>query len=78
MAKHGLTPDQYRERWGLPSDYPMVAPNYAKARSEVAKASGLGRAKLATPKESPRPQTEKSKPRVGRRKITSARSRRGT
>lgn len=43
MAKHGMTPDQYRAKWNLPADYPMVAPNYAKARSEVAKHSGLGR-----------------------------------
>lgn len=37
-----LTPEQYRERWGLPSDYPMVAPNYAKQRSALAKKIGLG------------------------------------
>lgn len=37
-----LTPDQYRERWGLPSDYPMVAPNYTKHRSSLAKRIGLG------------------------------------
>ena len=43
MAKHGLTPDQYRAKWGLPTDYPMVAPSYAAARSEVAKRSGLGK-----------------------------------
>ena len=39
---HGLTPDQYRERWGLNRDYPMVAPAYAKARSALAKGMGLG------------------------------------
>jgi predicted transcriptional regulator len=39
---HGMTPQQYREKWGLPSDYPMVAPNYAEARSEMAKKIGLG------------------------------------
>jgi predicted transcriptional regulator len=39
---YGLTPEQYREKWGLPSDYPMVAPNYAKARSNLAKQMGLG------------------------------------
>jgi predicted transcriptional regulator len=38
----GLTPEQYREKWGLPRDYPMVAPNYAKQRSELARALGLG------------------------------------
>ncbi|TIO99876.1 MAG: transcriptional regulator, partial [Mesorhizobium sp.] len=51
---YGLTPDEYREKWGLKSDYPMVAPNYAAVRSEMAKAIGLGRkaapAKKATAK----------------------------
>jgi predicted transcriptional regulator len=40
---YGMTPDEYRTKWGLPRDYPMVAPNYAKARSELAKRMGLGR-----------------------------------
>jgi predicted transcriptional regulator len=39
---YGMTPDQYRAKWGLASDYPMVAPNYAKARSELATKMGLG------------------------------------
>ncbi len=39
----GLSPDQYREKWGLPADYPMVAPNYAEHRSRLAKQLGLGR-----------------------------------
>jgi predicted transcriptional regulator len=39
---YNLSPEEYRERWGLPSDYPMVAPNYAAARSELAKRMGLG------------------------------------
>ena len=39
---YGLTPQQYREKWGLPSDYPMVAPNYAAKRSLLAKQIGLG------------------------------------
>jgi predicted transcriptional regulator len=42
LAGRGLTPEQYREKWGLARDYPMVAPNYAKQRSELARASGLG------------------------------------
>ena len=42
LGLRGLTPEQYREKWGLPVDYPMVAPNYAKARSELAKEMGLG------------------------------------
>jgi predicted transcriptional regulator len=37
-----MTPDQYRRRWGLPADYPMTAPNYAKKRSKIAKNAGLG------------------------------------
>lgn len=39
---YGMTPEQYREKWGLPSDYPMVAPNYAKKRSSLARQIGLG------------------------------------
>jgi predicted transcriptional regulator len=42
-TRYNLTPEEYRERWGLPSDYPMTAPNYAKARSEMAKKIGLGK-----------------------------------
>jgi len=44
-TKYELTPAAYREKWGLPVDYPMVAPNYAKQRSELARQSGLGRRK---------------------------------
>ncbi len=40
---HNMTPDEYRVRWGLPGDYPIVAPAYAKQRSELAKKIGLGR-----------------------------------
>ena len=43
QSSYGLTPDEYRAKWGLPSDYPMVAPNYAKARSDLALKLGLGR-----------------------------------
>ena len=42
QTSYNLSPDQYREKWGLPSDYPMVAPNYAKHRSSLAKKIGLG------------------------------------
>jgi predicted transcriptional regulator len=42
---YGLTPEEYRDRWNLPLDYPMVAPNYAKRRSVLAKRAGLGRVK---------------------------------
>ncbi|HEY9219044.1 MAG TPA: MucR family transcriptional regulator [Phenylobacterium sp.] len=44
LAARGLTPAQYREKWGLPTDYPMTAPAYAAQRSELAKAAGLGQA----------------------------------
>jgi len=42
---HGMTPDEYRAKWGLPAGYPMVAPNYAKQRSAFAKQIGLGKRK---------------------------------
>jgi len=41
-TQYGLSPEEYREKWGLPADYPMVAPNYAQARSNLAKQMGLG------------------------------------
>lgn len=41
-TKYDMSPEEYRAKWGLPKDYPMVAPNYAKARSELAKSMGLG------------------------------------
>lgn len=43
MTSYGLTPDQYRAKWGLAADYPMVAPNYAETRRTLAKKIGLGR-----------------------------------
>lgn len=43
MTHYNMTPDQYREKWGLDASYPMVAPNYAAARSQLAKKMGLGR-----------------------------------
>ncbi len=45
---YNLTPDEYRAKWGLASDYPMVAPNYAKQRSDFAKKIGLGRKRATT------------------------------
>ena len=49
MTDHKLTPEQYRARWGLPSTYPMVAANYAKTRSALAKKIGLGQKRSVTP-----------------------------
>jgi predicted transcriptional regulator len=48
LSTRGLTPAQYREKWGLPKDYPMVAPSYSEQRSQLAKTLGLGR-KAAQP-----------------------------
>ena len=45
---YGLTPEQYRERWGLPADYPMVAPNYAAQRAQLARKIGLGTGRRKT------------------------------
>jgi predicted transcriptional regulator len=45
MTAYNMTPDDYRKRWNLPHDYPMVAPNYAETRSTLAKQSGLGRSR---------------------------------
>ncbi|MER8401157.1 MucR family transcriptional regulator [Mesorhizobium sp. M0317] len=60
-TQHGLTPDEYRAKWGLPADYPMVAPNYAATRSALAKTMGLGR----KPKEPEAPEpTKRSRKKV--------------
>ncbi len=55
-TKYGMTPDQYRAKWGLPPDYPMVAPAYAEARSQLAKKMGLGqqRRKIVPPAPAPK------------------------
>lgn len=56
---YGLSPDEYRAKWGLPADYPMVAPNYAASRSALAKSMGLGR--KAKPAEMPAPSEKRKK-----------------
>ena len=65
MTDHGLTPQDYRQKWGLPRDYPMVAPTYAAARSELAKQMGLGqsRRKAAEPEPAPQPKRRGGRPR---------------
>ena len=50
LNSRGLTPEQYREKWGLPRDYPMVAPNYSARRSELARSLGLGQNRKGTTK----------------------------
>jgi predicted transcriptional regulator len=54
-ARHGLTPEAYRRRWGLAKDYPMVAPAYAAQRSALAKRIGLGRKPAAAAPAAPEP-----------------------
>lgn len=49
QSEYSMTPQQYREKWGLPADYPMVAPKYAEERSALAKKMGLGRRPEAAP-----------------------------
>lgn len=49
-SQYGMTPEEYRARWGLPADYPMVAPNYAAQRSRLAKQIGLGRTATSAPR----------------------------
>lgn len=58
---YGMTPEEYRMKWGLPSDYPMVAPAYARKRQELALKIGLGR-KPATPKAAPKAAPKKRAP----------------
>jgi len=64
LGRLGLTPADYRTKWGLPHDYPMVAPNYAKQRSELAKSLGLGQQRRKRLEPSPTP----SKRQGGRKK----------
>ena len=52
---YGMTPDAYRAKWNLPSDYPMVAPNYAQQRSALAKSIGLGQRTAPIPEPEPEP-----------------------
>lgn len=56
---YGLTPADYRAKWGLPADYPMVAPNYAAERSALARASGLGRKRTEPEKPAPAKRSRK-------------------
>ena len=58
MTDHGLTPEEYRARWGLKPDYPMVAPNYSAQRQALAKQIGLGR-KPAPPPPAPEPKPKR-------------------
>ena len=63
-TKYGVTPEEYRAKWGLPNDYPMVAPSYAAARSNLAKQMGLGQQRtkpvVAAPAVKPRGRSKKA------------------
>lgn len=74
LSGRGLSPIEYREKWGLAKDYPMVAPNYAKQRSELAKALGLGqqRRKKVEAAAPPAPAPEAAPRRRGRPKAAVA------
>ena len=61
LGLRGMTPAEYRQKWGLPRDYPMVAPNYAAQRSELAKKLGLGRKAAPEPAKTKRKAATKAK-----------------
>jgi predicted transcriptional regulator len=76
LSTRGMTPDEYRAKWGLPRDYPMVAANYSAQRSQLAKALGLGQggrgatAAAATPELASTPEASPAPARRGRRKAS--------
>lgn len=65
MTSYGMTPDDYRARWGLPRDYPMIAPAYTRRRHEIAKQIGLGQRKpqveAIEPVEAPAPKARRTR-----------------
>lgn len=63
-AVHGMTPQEYREKWNLPHDYPMTAPEYSTARSALAKKSGLGRKPAEQPEPAAAPAKRGRKPKA--------------
>jgi predicted transcriptional regulator len=68
MTSYGMTPEEYRARWGLKPDYPMVAPAYARTRRDLAKKIGLGRKRIPTPapvaEPAPEPKPKTRRPRA--------------
>lgn len=64
MTHHSMTPEEYREKWNLPRDYPMVAPSYAAARSSLAKQMGLGRKPADAPDDGKSPAKRGRKPKA--------------
>jgi len=61
MSAYSLTPEEYRAKWGLKPDYPMVAPNYSAKRQELAKANGLGRRPVGVPAAKPQSSPRRAK-----------------
>src|SRR6266446_7673801 len=69
MTRHGLSPDQYRARWNLRSEHPLIAPEYSQRRSAIAKQLGLGRGRQAAEAtESPEPDRTAARPRPRRQR----------
>jgi predicted transcriptional regulator len=62
MTAYGMTPEEYRAKWGLKPDYPMVAPNYAQKRQELARKIGLGRKPRVDPQPAPKATRSRRKP----------------
>ena len=67
-TQYGMSPEDYRRKWGLPADYPMVAPNYAKRRSQFAKDIGLGTARVGSGRKKKATKAKSSKRRTRSRK----------
>ena len=72
LSTHGMTPDEYRTKFGLPKDYPMVAESYSAQRSALAKTLGLGRKAAAAPEPAPEPVKAKTRGRPKAAKAESA------
>src|SRR4051794_9950388 len=72
QTSYGLSPDAYRAKWGLPRDYPLIAPNYAAVRSGLAKQIGLGRKPASAPGTEPEPEPEVQKLPARRARSTKA------
>jgi predicted transcriptional regulator len=68
LSTRGMTPDDYRAKWGLPRDYPMVAASYSAQRSQLAKSLGLGQTSRTTPSAPAAAEVSVEAPRRGRRK----------
>lgn len=62
LTSHGMTPEEYRKKWNLPADYPMVAPAYAQSRSELAKQIGLGRKPAVQEEKAAAPAARRGRP----------------